>query len=41
MESMNVGIYPYDINGSYCLMAYKKYGRILKMLFIARVTEDF
>ncbi len=40
MESMNVRIYPYDINGRYCLMAYKTYGRNSKVLLVARVTKD-
>ncbi len=37
---MNVGIYPYDINGSYCLMAYKMYGRNPQILLVSKVTKD-
>ncbi len=40
MESMNVGIYSYDVDNSYCLMVCKKHGRSPKILVIAMITKD-
>ncbi len=41
MESMNVGIYSYAVDSSYCLMVCKKHDRNQKILVVAMITKGF
>ncbi len=41
MESLNVGIYSYDIDSGYCFMVCKKHGRNPIIEVVAMITKGF